>query len=87
VFSNEEESHVGKRNAFFWGLMLECAEQEDDATSFEAFIPLQMAEVDTPISSAIGVGRKRAEQRRFQMAAIVTPCNADHDSRIQRLTV
>ncbi len=85
--SNEEESHVAKRNAFFWGLMLACAEQEDDATSFETFIPLRMVEVAMPISSAIGAGRRRAEQCRFQMAAIVTPLSADHDSRIQRFTV
>ena len=85
--SNEEESQVAERNAFFWGLMLEDEEQEDNATSFEAFRPLRMAEVATPISSDNGVGRWRAEQRRFQMAAIVTPLSADHDSRIQRFTV
>ncbi len=58
--SSEEESQVAERterNAFFWGLMLGNAEQEDDATSFEAFRPLRMAEVATLISSGIGVGR------------------------------
>jgi hypothetical protein len=57
VSSNDEESQVAERNAFFWGLMLEDEEQEDNATSFEAFRPLRMAEVATPISSGNGVGR------------------------------
>ena len=57
MYSSEEESHVAERNAFFWGLMLEYEEQEDSATSFEAFRPLRMAKVATPISSDNGVGR------------------------------
>ncbi len=55
--SSEEESQVAERNAFFWELMLEYEEQEDNATSFEAFRPLRMAEVATPIRSDNGVGR------------------------------
>ncbi len=76
--SNEKESHVAKKNAVFSGLISACAEPEDVATSFEAFIQLRMVEVAMPISSAIGVGRRRAEQCRFQMAASVTPRSADH---------
>ena len=80
--SNEWESHEAERKAFFWGLITDCAEQEGEAKSFEAFIPLRIIEVAMPSSSALGVGRRRAEQRRFQMAAIVTPRSAAHDSQI-----